>query len=130
RQKLGVGDEIGKRKCGDEKHRGAEDGPIAAAEYGGSKAVWETGQRADQSWQRYELKELVRGVMKAGLRQLRCDDAPDQPDRKAEMLGDYRPDEIAERNMFTCRFPELLILWIPFRNPGLVPFAHSMFLCG
>src|SRR5205823_5968117 len=71
------------------------DGPIAAAERGWSEGVRETDQRADQSWQRDDLKELVRGVMKAGLRQLRCDDAPEQPDRKAEMLGDDRPDEIA-----------------------------------
>src|SRR6266496_3356974 len=82
------------------------------------------GKRASEpiSPQRYELKELVRGVMKAGLRQLHCDDAPEQPDRKAEILGDDRPDEIAAGDVFTCRLPELLILWVPVRK---VPFAHQ-----
>ena len=75
----------------------------------------------------YELKELVRAEMKAGLRQLRYDDAPEQPDRKAEMLGEDRPDEIAAGDVFTCRLPELLILWVPVRNPGSgsVLFAHQ-----
>src|SRR4029077_2052107 len=89
----------------------------------------ETAQRAHQSWDRCELKELVRSVMKAGLRQPRYDDAPDQPDRKAVMQGDDRPDEIAEGDVFTCRLPELLILWVPVRNRGsvirhfVVPYA-------
>ena len=109
---LGLRHEIGERKHGDEKQRGGDDGPIAAAEFGGHEAVRETGQRAHQSWHRYELKELVRGVMKAGLRQLRYDDAPDQPDRKAVMQGEHRPDEIAAGDVFTCRLPVLLILWV------------------
>ena len=121
---LGLRHEIGERKRGEEKHCGAEDGPIAAAEYGGSEGVQETGQRTDQSWQRYELKELVRSVMKAGLGQLHCHDAPEQPDRKAEKLGCDRPDEIAAGDVFTCRLPEPLILWVPVRNPASVP-AHQ-----
>jgi len=112
------------RKHGDEKQRGGDDGPIAAADYGWHEAVRETGQRAHQSWDRRELKELVRGVMKAGLRQPRYDDAPDQPDRKAVMQGEDRPDEIAAGDVFTCRLPELLILWVPFRNRGF-PFNRS-----
>jgi hypothetical protein len=68
--------------------------------------------------------------MKAGLRQLRCDDAPEQPDRKAEMLGDDRPDEIAAGDVFTCRLPELLILWVPVRNPSLIPAHQQHAPCG
>ena len=119
----GLRHQIGERKAGDVKQRGGDDGPIAAAEHGWSEGVRETGQRAEQSWYRYERKELVRGVRKAGLRQPRYDDAPDQPDRKAVMQGEHRPDEIAEGDFFTCRLPELLILWPPVRNLGSVVCA-------
>jgi hypothetical protein len=69
--------------------------------------------------------------MEAGLRQLGRHDAPDQPDRKAEVLGDNRPDEIAFGDSCTFGLPEVLIIWIPFRNPGRVSLAHSEFvLCG
>src|SRR5689334_19238494 len=63
--------------------------------------------------------------MKAGLRQLRYDDAPDQPDRKAVMQGEPRPVEIAAGDVFTCRLPELLILWVPVRNPASAPFGDA-----
>ena len=129
---LGLRHEIGERKRGDEKHRGAEDGEIAAADHGWKEAVRETHQRAEQSWHRYERKELVRGVRKAGLRQPRYDDAPDQPDRKVLMQGDHRPDEIAEGDGFTCRLPVLLIVWVPVRNPGSVvevPASTGFTLC-
>jgi len=119
--------EIGKRKDGDEQHSGAEGGPIAPAERGRGEGVGKADQRTDQTRERYELKVLIGCVGKAGLRQLGCDDAPDQPDRKTEMLGGDRPDEIAEGDVFTCRLPELLILWAPVRNPGRVPFAHQHF---
>ena len=66
-----------------------------------------------QSGQCHQVKQLVSGVMKAGLQQFRCDDAPDQPDRKADMLGNDRPDEIASGNDFALRIPKLLVLWLP-----------------
>jgi hypothetical protein len=46
--------------------------------------------------------------MKAGLRKFGCDDAPDQPDRKTEMLGEYRPDQIAPRNEFARGLPAVM----------------------
>src|SRR6516164_9790155 len=70
------------------------------------------------------LKQLIGRVMKAGLRQFGCDDAPDEPDRKTKMLGDNRPDEITLGNEFTRGLPERLVLRIPFRNPARVAFAH------
>src|SRR5207244_13039760 len=89
------------------------------------KRVGNPDQRADQSGQRDELKQLVRRVGKAGLRQFGCDDAPQQPDRKSEMLGKNRPDEITSGNEFTLRFPERLLLGIPVRNPAPTPLAHQ-----
>src|SRR5919201_4729737 len=63
--------------------------------------------------------------MKAGLRQLGCDDAPEQPDRKPEMLGKNRPDEITLSDGFARGFPERLVLRIPIRNPGRIPLPHQ-----
>src|SRR5262249_14628909 len=87
--------------------------------------VGKANERADQSGQRHELKQLIGRVMKAGLRQFGCDDAPDELDRKTKMLGDNRPDEITLGNEFTRGFPERLILRVPFRNPARVAFAHQ-----
>src|SRR6266516_2333456 len=66
--------------------------------------------------------------MEAGLRQFGCDDAPDEPDRKTEMLGENRPYEITSRDEFAFGFPKLLILWVPVRNPHRVALAHQVFL--
>src|SRR6201989_3033928 len=63
--------------------------------------------------------------MKAGLRQLGCDDAPDEPDRKAEILGKNRPDEITLRDRSTRGFPVRLFLRSPIRNPGRIPLPHQ-----
>src|SRR5262249_8090337 len=68
--------------------------------------------------------------MEAGLRQFGCDDAPDEPDRKTEMLGENRPYEITPRDEFAFGFPKLLILWVPVRNPRWVSLAHHVFLSG
>src|SRR5262249_27576720 len=72
-----------------------------------------------------ELKQLVSRIVKAGLRQFGSDDAPNQPDRKPEMLGEDRPDQIASRNKLAFVFPENLILRVPFRNPARAPSAHQ-----
>src|SRR5262249_53782941 len=89
------------------------------------KRIRKPHERADESRQRDELKQLVRRVMKAGLRQLGCDDAPEQPDRKPEMLGKNRPDEITLSDGFARGVPERLILRIPIRNPGRSPLPHQ-----
>src|SRR5215831_3130521 len=68
--------------------------------------------------------------MEAGLRQFGCDDAPDEPDRKTEMLGENRPYEITSRDEFAFGFPKLLILWVPVRNPRRVALAHQGLLSG
>ena len=74
-------------------------------------------QRADQPGQRDELEQLVGRVVKAGLRQLGRDDAPDQPDREAEMLGNDRPDQVAPGDRLAARIPERLVFGAPIRNP-------------
>src|SRR5262249_18045209 len=89
------------------------------------KRIRKPDEGTNQSGQRYELKQLVRRVVKAGLRQFGCNDAPDEPDRKTEMLGENRPDEITSGNGLACGFPELRILRVPVRNPGRVPLAHQ-----
>src|SRR5580704_7419022 len=63
--------------------------------------------------------------MKAGLRQFCCNDAPNQPDGKTEMLGNDRPDEIALSNGLATAFPKLFILRVPFRDPRRAPLAHQ-----
>src|SRR5262245_53429713 len=68
--------------------------------------------------------------MEAGLRQFGCDDAPDEPDRKTEMLGENRPYEVTSGDEFAFGFPKLLILWVPVRNPRRVALAHQVFLSG
>jgi hypothetical protein len=69
--------------------------------------------------ERFRDSDLFRTV-----RQLHCDDAPEQPDRKSEKLCGDRPDEIAAGDVFTCRVPELFILWGPVRNLASLPSAH------
>ncbi len=128
KRRVGLGDEISERDGRDEQHRGAEDRPVAAAERRHCKRVGKAHQRADQSGQRDELKQLVGGVMEIGLRQFGRDDRPDQPDRKADMFSDDRPDEIAPGNKLALGFPKFLVLRIPFRNPARVPLAHCAVL--
>src|SRR5262249_9271742 len=118
------------REGRDEQHYGTEDGPIPAAEGRDCKRIGKSHERADQSRQCHELEQLVRRVMEAGLRQFGCDDAPDEPDRKTEMLGKNRPYEITSRDEFAFRFPKLLILWVPVRNPRRVALAHQRLLSG
>ena len=96
----------------DEQQRRADDRPVAAAERRHREGVGKAHQRADQPGQRHELEQLVGRVVEAGLRQLGRDDAPDQPDRKAEMLGDDRPDQIAAGDRLPW-FPERLVLGAP-----------------
>ena len=57
--------------------------------------------------------------MEAGRRQLGGDDAPDQPDRKSDMLGDDRPDQIASGDDLALGIPERL------RLPGSSPKSRS-----
>jgi hypothetical protein len=71
------------------------------------------------------LEQLVGAVVKTGLRQLGRDNAPDQPDRKTEVLGNDRPDEIASRDGFAPGFPEDLVLGIPVGNPSRVSAGNS-----
>ena len=125
-RRLGMADEIGECNRRNEQHRRAEDRPVAAAERRDHERVGKPHQRADQSGQRHELKQLVGRVVEAGRRQLGGDDAPDQPDRKADMLGNDRPDEIAPGDKFALGFPEFRILWVPVRNPACV-LAHRRF---
>src|SRR6266436_4480640 len=88
-------DEIGERDRRDEQHQRAEDRPVATAKRRYRKGVRKADQRADQSRQGHQLEELIGRVVKAGLRQLGRHDAPDQPDREAEVLGQDGPDQIA-----------------------------------
>ena len=111
----------------DEQHRGAEDGPVAAPECGHGEGVGKPHQRADQPGYRHQLKQLIGRVVEAGLRQFGRDDAPDQPDRKPDMLGNDRPDQIAPGDNLAGRIPERLIFGLPFRNPGRVLLAHRRF---
>src|SRR5204863_7926140 len=124
-RRVRLGDEVRERQRRYEQHRSAENRPISAAERRNRKRIRKPHERADESGQRDELKQLVRRVMKAGLRQLGCDDAPEQPDRKPEMLGKNRPDEITLSDRFARGFPERLILRIPIRNPGRIPLPHQ-----
>ena len=117
-RRLGLADEIGERDRRNEQHRRAEDRPVAAAEHRDRERVGKSHERADQPGQRHELKQLIGRVVEAGLRQFGRDDAPDQPDRKADMLGNDRPDEIAPGDEFALGLPEFLILRVPVRNPA------------
>ena len=112
-RRFGFADEIGERERRDKQHRRAEDRPVPATERRYRKRVGKSHERADQPGQRHQLKQLVGRVVEAGLRQLGCDDAPDQPDRKSDVLGDDRPDEIAAGDDFALGIPERLILWSP-----------------
>ena len=69
--------------------------PVAAAELRDRERVRQPEQRADQVGQRHQQEELLRRVVEAGRDQERRADAPDQPDREAEVLGEDRPDQVA-----------------------------------
>ena len=77
------------------------------------------GQRADQSRERDQVEELIGRVMEACRREFGHDDRPDRPDRKGDIFGDDRPDQIAERNCLAGCIPERLIFRIPGRNPSV-----------
>ncbi len=123
-RRIRLTDEIGERDGGNEQHCRAEDRPVPAAEDRHRERVGKPHERADQPRQRHELKELVGRVVEAGLRQLGRDNAPDQPDREADMLGHDRPDQIAPGNRFAFGFPVLLILRVPVRDPDIASLAH------
>ncbi len=127
-RRFGVADEVGKRQRRDEQHRGGEDGPVAAAERRHRESIGKTHQGADQARQRHELEQLVSIEMEACRRQLGRHDRPDRPDRKADMLGHDRPDQIAAGNKLALGLPELLVLGIPLRDPGRVLLTHQRFL--
>jgi hypothetical protein len=119
-----LADEISERQRRDEQHAGTEDRPVPAAKHRHREGVGKSHQRADQPGHGDKLKQLIGVIVEARLRQFRRDDAPDQPDRKADMLGDDRPDEIAAGDDFALGIPERLILRVPVGNPGRVRRAH------
>ncbi len=121
---IGLRDKIRERDGWDEQHRGAEDRPVSSAEGGYRKGVRKAHHAAHQSRQGHQLEELVGGVVKAGLRQLGRHDAPDQPDREAEVLGHDGPDQVAPGDDLALGLPELFVLWIPLGDPGCVTLAH------
>ena len=105
-RRVRLGHEIGERDCRDEQNGSAEDRPVAAAECRDRESIGKAHQRADQPGQRHELKQLIGREVEAGLRQLGRDDAPDQPDRKADMLGNDRPDQITPGDELALGFPK------------------------
>ncbi|MGY4486539.1 hypothetical protein ACVWWR_005730 [Bradyrhizobium sp. LM3.2] len=116
-RRVGLAHKVGERERRNEQDRGTEDGPVAAAEGRHREGVGKAHQRADQPGHCDELEQLVGGVVEARLRQLGGDDAPDQPDREADMLGHDRPDQVASRDSLASRIPERLIFGAPFGNP-------------
>jgi hypothetical protein len=62
--------------------------------------------------------------MEARLRQFGRDDAPREPDRKTDVLGNDRPDQVASGDELALGVPKLLIFWIPVRNPSGRLLAH------
>src|SRR5581483_1002382 len=95
------------------------DGPIAAAESRHREGVGKTHQRADQAGQRHQLEEFGRRVAEARLREVGGNDAPDLPDRKTDMFGDDRIDEVAAGNRLALAFPERRVFRVPIGNPCL-----------
>jgi hypothetical protein len=123
---VGLGDEMGQRDRRKDQHGRAEDRPVAPAEGGDRKGVGEADQAPDEARQRHQLEELVGRVVKAGLRQLGGDDAPYQPDREAEVLGENRPDQVAPRDGLACCLPEPLVLRVPLGDPSGVAPTHQI----
>ncbi len=124
-RRIGLADEIGQTQRRNQQHTRREDGPVAAAERRHREGIGKAHQGADQARKRNELEQLVGGEVKACRRQLGRHDRPDRPDRKADILGDDRPDQIAPGNELACRIPEGLVLGIPFRNPRRILIAHT-----
>src|SRR5215471_12144051 len=63
--------------------------------------------------------------MEARLLQTRGDDAPDQPHRKADVLGEDGPNEVAPSDALAFRIPELCIVGLPIGDPVLARSAHD-----
>jgi hypothetical protein len=129
-RRVGPADEIGERDGGDEQQRRAHHGPVAAAETWHRKSVGKPHQRTDKPGKSHEREQLVGCVREARLRQLGRNDAPDEPDREAEMLGHDRPDQIASGDELALLLPEFFILRVPFRDPGRAACAHLLSFCG
>ena len=78
-----------------QQQRGAGDRPVAPAELRHRERVGQPQQRADQVGERDQQEQLLRRELEALREQERRRDAPDQPDREAEVLGEDRPDQVA-----------------------------------
>jgi hypothetical protein len=73
------------------------------------------------------LKQLISCVVKPGLWQFGCHDAPNQPNRETDVLGGDGPNEISLSDVFARVLPERLVVRIPFRDPPGIRFAHRRF---
>ncbi len=97
----------------------AHDRPVPPAEARHREGVGEAHQRADQPRQRHQLEQLIGRVVEADLVEARGRHAPDQPDRKADVLGKDRPEEVAARDPLAGALPEGLVLGVPVGDPML-----------
>ncbi len=109
---------VGEPERRDQQQRGAGHRPVAAAELRHREGVGQPQQRPDQVRQRDEQEQLLRRVVEPGRDQERRADAPDQPDREAEVLGEDRPDQVAPGDRPAGRLPELGVLGAPVVDPA------------
>src|SRR5713226_6551665 len=102
---------------GDEQEERADYRPVAPAEPRHGERVGEAHERSDQARQRHEREELRGGVLEPDAGQLGRGDAPDEPHRESQVLGENRPDEIAARDRFSALLPEFDVLRVPVLDP-------------
>ena len=109
---------VDEQQRGDQQQQRARDRPVAAAELRDREGVGHPDQGADQVGCRDEQEELLGGEVEAGGQQQSRRDAPDQPDREAEVLGEDRPDEVAAGDLPAASLPEGGVVGAPVVDPA------------
>src|SRR5262249_25063531 len=103
---------------GNEKEKRADDRPIAPAKARDCKGIGKADDRADEAGQRHQTEELIGREFEAHRGKLGGGDAPDQPHRESEILGEDRPDQVLARDGATFLFPEGFAFRVPIVNPS------------
>ena len=101
-----------------QQQRAADDRPVAPAELRHRERVGQPQQRADEVGERHEQEQLLRGEREALREQEGRGDAPDQPDREADVLGEDRPHQVAAGDRAAGRLPEVGVLRAPVLDPA------------
>ena len=122
--RVGSGHEQRDRQGRNEEERRADDGPVSAAELRHGERIGEPREGSDERPEDGdEVEELVGRIVETDLRQLGRRDAPYEPYREPQVLGDDGPNEVSPGDCPPAGRPEPLVLRVPPRRIHFVPLA-------